>query len=970
MLHLLAVAWLASADGFCRALHAGNLQAFEKLSDRGNVKSSAWESVREVLDRYERIEVSSCTVKSDPAAPVVVLEIDGNGAARNARHNREGIPATWYLTLSPDRAKIVSARDAAGQLVDGLLDPEKRDAALDDATRESVAGAAYRLANDARIANVAQLTAAASAIIAWSASHDSPDAEAYAYCALAIAEDRAGDGSAAQRFAAAARAIADRGSDCALPAYAEYVSGYVAADIPEAKTYLQSAADKAEELDDPRPAMAAVLHEFNIEYARFGMTEAARSLSQLEAMAARFHSPIFGLKALANRASLAGGLTEYDRAIELASRTADLARDLRQPSVEATALSVLGLSSLYKSPADDKRAASAFERALALGDELPHGLVVYIQEGLSNALLDMGHVDEAEEHFQIALAVARHDHARLANALLVGMAIRERQGRYDEEMAFAREGIEQHKEEGLWLISNFKSTLGRLLVRCGRVDEGIDTLMEAIDLIEARRRETTSSSMIRARYFAKTVSVYQTLTDALIKERRFEEALIVAERFRARSLIDDIDLGGRHAELTSSERDRLRTLNDNVTSLNRRLLETTGAAQAEVERRLRGARDELDEYNFEIAERYPREVAPEPAFTVSDLARLHSTVVEYVVLGDAIGAFVIHDGTLQYVRLSATPKAVELHTKRLSRAIDQRSIEFGSDARFLYRALIQPLASQLPRHGSLTIIPDQFLWRVPFAVLMDRHDHYLALDHGLSYAPALAVLLQSSRRPSSSTRKELLAIGDPRLSTATARSASRYRDFSVGPLPDAVTEVRSLARLYGASHSTTLIEEKATKTTFEKIVGNYRIIHLATHGIVDDSSPLYSAIVLAQSPHGHDDGLLEMREIRDLALHADIVILSACETARGSVYAGEGVIGMAWAFLSAGCPTTVVSQWKVASSSTSRLMIEFHRRLLRGESVSEALRGAQAQLIRDRRYRHPFYWAPFIVVGNDAPVMR
>jgi CHAT domain-containing protein len=101
----------------------------------------------------------------------------------------------------------------------------------------------------------------------------------------------------------------------------------------------------------------------------------------------------------------------------------------------------------------------------------------------------------------------------------------------------------------------------------------------------------------------------------------------------------------------------------------------------------------------------------------------------------------------------------------------------------------------------------------------------------------------------------------------------------------------------------------------------------------------------------------------ELDLKADLAVLSACETARGRIGAGEGVIGLSWALFVAGCPTTVVSQWQVESASTTELMVGFHRRLRDGAGKAEALRGAALALMADDRYNHPFYWAGFIVIG-------
>jgi CHAT domain-containing protein len=139
---------------------------------------------------------------------------------------------------------------------------------------------------------------------------------------------------------------------------------------------------------------------------------------------------------------------------------------------------------------------------------------------------------------------------------------------------------------------------------------------------------------------------------------------------------------------------------------------------------------------------------------------------------------------------------------------------------------------------------------------------------------------------------------------------------------------------------------------------------------LDDSNPMYSRLVLA-SASGQEDGFLEAREIINLKLNAELVVLSACQTARGRIAAGEGLIGIAWAFFVAGTPTTVASQWKVDSASTTLLMTNFHQLLTSQESKSgaratkaQALRGAALRLLSNALYRHPFYWAGFVMIGD------
>jgi CHAT domain-containing protein len=185
-------------------------------------------------------------------------------------------------------------------------------------------------------------------------------------------------------------------------------------------------------------------------------------------------------------------------------------------------------------------------------------------------------------------------------------------------------------------------------------------------------------------------------------------------------------------------------------------------------------------------------------------------------------------------------------------------------------------------------------------------------------------------------------------------------------LPQAEQEVKTIGEIYGADASTILIGNAAREETFKATASQYPVLHFAAHGVLDDVNPLYSRLLLATESDS-EDGFLEAREIMKLDLHADLAVLSACQTARGQVGSGEGLIGMSWALFIAGTSTTVASQWKVDSASTARLMIDFHRNL-QSEKVrtgtAEALRQAAIKLMADPKYRHPFFWSGFVVVGN------
>jgi CHAT domain-containing protein len=195
------------------------------------------------------------------------------------------------------------------------------------------------------------------------------------------------------------------------------------------------------------------------------------------------------------------------------------------------------------------------------------------------------------------------------------------------------------------------------------------------------------------------------------------------------------------------------------------------------------------------------------------------------------------------------------------------------------------------------------------------------------------------------------------------------RDERFDPLPEAEVEVKGLGRLYGAARSKIYIGAEAREDRAKTEAGDFQVLHFATHGVLNNAAPLYSHLVLAQGDKG-EDGLLEAWELMQLDLHADLAVLSACDTARGRFGAGEGVIGLSWALFVAGVPSTVVSQWKVESASTRELMLNFYRGLIATSSTApvaptkaEALRQAALKVMKSPETRHPFYWAGFVLVG-------
>ena len=281
--------------------------------------------------------------------------------------------------------------------------------------------------------------------------------------------------------------------------------------------------------------------------------------------------------------------------------------------------------------------------------------------------------------------------------------------------------------------------------------------------------------------------------------------------------------------------------------------------------------------------------------------------------------------------------------------------------------LVKPASGQIAGKRTICIVPAGVLWNLPFQALMSSSDHYLLEDHAVYYAPSLSVLLEMTKERSDKEKSasSLIAFGNP----VVGKDAQRNEELC--PLPEAETEVTTISKTFGSKGSKVLIGRDASEKTFRALAPTYSTIHLATHGVIDNRQPLYSHLLLTKTDNDpENDGLLEAREIMNMNLHADLVVLSACETANGRISPGEGVVGMSWAFFVAGTRSMLVSQWKVNSASTSQFMTDFYKALETQKREAESrkadgARNAALKLLKNDEYHHPFYWAAFVLVGRN-----
>lgn len=314
-------------------------------------------------------------------------------------------------------------------------------------------------------------------------------------------------------------------------------------------------------------------------------------------------------------------------------------------------------------------------------------------------------------------------------------------------------------------------------------------------------------------------------------------------------------------------------------------------------------------------------------------------------------------------------------------------------ARRIYRELLFPLEMDCTKSlKRLIIVPDGQLCCLPFEALAANDEssglpfYYLIHRYQVSYAlsaSSLIYLRERGRAEDQDTGKDFFAVGNPDYAvpaekgifphkgyTIALRDYFLSQGFSFSPLPYAEKEVREIASLFPETRRTLLIRAEGTEEAVKKeSLHNFKILHFACHGFIDEERPMRSALVLALDQNMTEDGFLQAREIGALQLDADLVVLSGCQTAYGSIRRGEGILDLSRCFFRAGARTVVASLWRIEDRATAVLMREFYTALIGGMTMAQALRSAKLWMIRSD-FSNPFFWAGFVLSGEGQSGLR
>ena len=379
-------------------------------------------------------------------------------------------------------------------------------------------------------------------------------------------------------------------------------------------------------------------------------------------------------------------------------------------------------------------------------------------------------------------------------------------------------------------------------------------------------------------------------------------------------------------------------------------------------------------------------------------------LIEMVITNDTIISIEVPDSVLLATLYPDNEEAtIELAIKSYRNSIKffaetEKLTEFG---RVFFDNLINPLDEHIQDKTDLLIIPDGILGYLPFEVLIDKNDQYLVENYNITYAQSVSVWDLIRNRKYDQQQATLLAVGGAVYNTQTykvdmvkndkmlaylekttfdsisTRGSLRKSYASLGysdwpNLPGSLEEINSISGVI--EYTDKVVGDNATEETIKELstggeLSKYNMLHFATHGIVVSDMPELSAVVLSQFEDelNDEDGYLTMGEIAELDIKADFVNLSACETGLGKIYSGEGVVGLTQAFMLAGANSVSVSLWPIADKATSEFMVSVYSKIAEGEDYSESINDTKRKFISGlygKKYKHPYYWAPFVYYGK------
>jgi CHAT domain-containing protein/tetratricopeptide (TPR) repeat protein len=643
---------------------------------------------------------------------------------------------------------------------------------------------------------------------------------------------------------------------------------------------------------------------------------------------------------------------------------------------------------------------------------------------IGKTYLLLGNRDEALDHFERALAIHREAGQKLSlTATLRNLGtFYQESGTYERASSYLEEALETSRT-----IRDRQGEASTLAVLASLERDRGDS-KKAYEMAEAALaafesvRASVFSPTLRASFFTSAREAQEIDIDALIRLHNEGAALLASEKSRARSLLEMLGESGveirRDADAAVVGREHeLQQLIAAKADRQVRLLagEHTEGDASSVAAELDALTTELEQVQSRIRDTSPAYAAltqPSPL----DLREIQTKVLDQgtVLLEYALGSrksvlWVVTPSSTNLFELpakaeieSAAKRVYDLLTARnrklekessASRAARVRQADeaFGAAAAKASAMLLGPAAAHIA-HKRLLIVAEGVLQYLPFSALPEPGSIGspvpLIANHEIVSAPSASVLaiLREETAGRSPAEKGVAILADPVFNANDARIGRQQKTPEVISAPDAHrsaadvgvqefvrlrfsrTEAEEIARLAPAGSTLKALDFDASRdTVLNPEFGQYRILHFATHSLLNNEHPELSGVVLSLVDRAGrpQNGFLRLYDIYNLRLVSDLVVLSACQTALGEDVTGEGLIGLTRGFLYAGAPRVVATLWEIDDRTTAELMRRFYEAMLkRGERPASALRAAQIAMWKAKGWDAPYYWAAFTLQGE------
>lgn len=651
----------------------------------------------------------------------------------------------------------------------------------------------------------------------------------------------------------------------------------------------------------------------------------------------------------------AQALALVDNAIKLASVTPDAGHQFTAKELRVSILVGLGqLDAAQKSV--DEILLQARDAHKAAHEATIYGLAASIaevrndREGVSVAL-----------HRAITLGEAAGLPRILAGVYTEAAKFYQASGDLDSAEHYSKLSATATQASGdLWLVPEHLRILAGFQVAKGKyseADRSFDRAENFLDSIIGRastRLEQTSvitaSSEIYAQHFAL---IAEHFNDP-------ERAYNVIEQVRGRTAADLLASGAVAAPAAKATERA-------ISQLRLKLM------AARSNREVASLRDEIfmeEQARWAVPGASALKANPQETVGIEQLQRTlpaSAILLEYVIASPNDYCLTISRTGAHIVRLGAKVRIEALVASYL-KAVKSK-LPAGNEARNLYDALLGPI-SEASQKNTLVVVPDGQLLLVPFDALRNSSGRYVVEAKTVLYSPSAAsyyILTQQQKRPEHAS-KALLALGGVPYAGSPMNRSVLTRGFNrsgFADLPSSEDEVRIAQATFPRQMTDVLVGPAATEAAFKKAsLDEYRVIHLAVHAFADSTFPDRAALVLLSDPKAGDDGFLQASEIAQMHFRADLVVLSACETAVGSLQGQDGIANLSRAFLLAGARSVISTLWEIDDNSSLYLMKQFYRHLSMKQSPAVALRTAKRDMLRTFGAKAvPYQWAAFTIEG-------